>query len=124
MKQVNSVDRVCLIISCSSKEENSAQEESDVTEADEEHCGMLEAQVQRLCGVVRENIVQFAKDPYGSHVLRTLVQVLSGCLPRESPGAQKGQNPHEMLRVSALVSQALLWSASPVFESVLFQILI
>ncbi|XP_051719945.1 nucleolar protein 9 [Ctenopharyngodon idella] len=72
-------------------EENSAQEESDVTEADEEHCGMLEAQVQRLCGVVRENIVQFAKDPYGSHVLRTLVQVLSGCLPRESPGAQKAK---------------------------------
>lgn len=92
-----SVSRI-LIISCSSAEEDPAQEGSDVTEAGEEHCGMLEAQVQRLCGVVRENIVQFAKDPYGSHVLRTLVQVLSGCLTREAPGAQKGQNPHRTLR--------------------------
>lgn len=60
---------------------------------------MLEAQVQRLCGVVRENIVQFAKDPYGSHVLRTLVQVLSGCLSPEAPGAPKGQNPLRMILV-------------------------
>ncbi|ROL51463.1 Nucleolar protein 9 [Anabarilius grahami] len=67
------------------------EEASDVTEAGEEHCGMLEAQVQRLCGVVRENIVRFAKDPYGSHVLRTLVQVLSGCLTPEAPGAPKAK---------------------------------
>lgn len=71
---------------------------------------MLEAQVQRLCGVVRENIVQFAKDPYGSHVLRTLVQVLSGCLSPEAPGAPKGQNPLRMIRcLSLTVSDQLIF---------------
>lgn len=67
------------------------EEKSDVTGAEEEHCGMLEAQVQRVSGVVRENMVAFAQDPYGSHLLRTLMQVLSGCLPREEPSAQKGK---------------------------------
>ncbi|XP_077078267.1 nucleolar protein 9 [Siphateles boraxobius] len=66
-------------------------EETDVTEAGEEHCGTLEAQVQRVSGVVRENMLAFAQDPYGSHVLRTLMQVLSGCLTREAPGAQKAK---------------------------------
>lgn len=60
------------------------EDDSDVTQEDEEHCGMLEAEVKRVCGVVRESLVQFLKDPYGSHVLRTLVQVLSGSL---SPAA-------------------------------------
>ncbi|KAF4117920.1 nucleolar protein 9 [Onychostoma macrolepis] len=67
-------------------EESSAEEEEE-----EEHCGMLEAQVKRLCGVVRENMVEFLKDPYGSHVLRTLVQVLSGSLTRDAPAAQTGK---------------------------------
>ncbi|XP_039517098.1 nucleolar protein 9 isoform X2 [Pimephales promelas] len=68
-----------------------SEEKCDVTEAEEEHCGLLEAQVQRVSGVVRENLVAFAQDPYGSHLLRTLVQVLSGCLTRDTPGAQKAK---------------------------------
>ncbi|XP_016335308.1 nucleolar protein 9 [Sinocyclocheilus anshuiensis] len=67
------------------------EEDSDVTAEDEEHCGMLEAQVKRVCGVVRESLLEFLKDPYGSHVLRTLVQVLSGSLSRDAAAAQTGR---------------------------------
>ncbi|XP_016116245.1 nucleolar protein 9 [Sinocyclocheilus grahami] len=67
------------------------EEDSDVTAEDEEHCGTLEAQVKRVCGVVRESLPEFLKDPYGSHVLRTLVQVLSGSLSRDAAAAQTGQ---------------------------------
>ncbi|XDV28345.1 hypothetical protein PO909_031679 [Leuciscus waleckii] len=67
------------------------EESSDVTGDEEEHCGMLEAQVQRVSAVVRENLLAFAQDPYGSHLLRTLMQVLSGCLTREPAGAQKAK---------------------------------
>ncbi|XP_073704533.1 nucleolar protein 9-like [Garra rufa] len=67
--------------------------EESPAEEDEEHCGMLEAQVKRLCGVVRENIMVFLKDPHGSHVLRTLVQVLAGSLTRDVPAAQTGKKP-------------------------------
>ncbi|XP_067308997.1 nucleolar protein 9 [Pseudorasbora parva] len=72
-------------------EEKPELEDSDATQPEEEHCGMLEAQVLRLCGVVRENIVEFATDPYGTHVLRTLIQLLSGCLTREEPAQQKAK---------------------------------
>ncbi|KAK7159932.1 hypothetical protein R3I94_006078 [Phoxinus phoxinus] len=68
------------------------EETPDVTGArEEEHCGMLEAQVQRVSGVVRENMVAFAQDPYGSHLLRTLMHVLGGCVTRDTPGAQKAK---------------------------------
>ncbi|KAL6468099.1 hypothetical protein MHYP_G00237760 [Metynnis hypsauchen] len=56
-------------------EENSQNEE----ETDAGNCGMLEAQVLSLCRVVRENIVEFIKDPHGTHVVRTLIHVLAGC---------------------------------------------
>ncbi|RXN02385.1 nucleolar 9 [Labeo rohita] len=69
-------------------EESPAEEDADATEEDEERCGMLEAQVKRLCEVVRENIVEFLKDSYGSHVLRTLIQVLAGSLTQDAPAAQ------------------------------------
>ncbi|XP_050992228.1 nucleolar protein 9 [Labeo rohita] len=74
-------------------EESPAEEDADATEEDEERCGMLEAQVKRLCEVVRENIVEFLKDSYGSHVLRTLIQVLAGSLTQDAPAAQTGKKP-------------------------------
>ncbi|KAI7809981.1 putative nucleolar protein 9 [Triplophysa rosa] len=70
------------------EENGSAEEKSDVAQTEEEDCGMLEVQVQRLCGVVRENITEFIKDPHGSHVLRTLIHVLAGCLTSEPSDAQ------------------------------------
>ncbi|XP_056600477.1 nucleolar protein 9 [Triplophysa dalaica] len=68
-------------------EEGGGAEEK--SEAEEEDCGTLEVQVQRLCGVVRENITEFIKDPHGSHVLRTLIHVLAGCLTSEPSDAQQ-----------------------------------
>ncbi|XP_002662124.1 nucleolar protein 9 isoform X1 [Danio rerio] len=58
---------------------------------EEEHCGMLETQVQSLSRAVREKITEFCTDPYGSHVLRTLIHVLSGCRSVETtaPHAKK-----------------------------------
>lgn len=43
-----------------------------------------------LCRVVRENIVDFMKDPHGSHVLRTLIHVLAGCLAQEQSDERPG----------------------------------
>ncbi|KAL7842237.1 hypothetical protein SRHO_G00239260 [Serrasalmus rhombeus] len=61
--------------------EDTPSEESSQTEeeTDAGNCGMLEAQVLSLCRVVRENIVEFIKDPHGTHVVRTLLHVLAGC---------------------------------------------
>lgn len=71
------------------KEENKSSEEK----SDEEDCGILEVQVQRLSGVMRENITDFITDPHGSHVLRTLIHVLAGCMTPEPSDAQHG-NTH------------------------------
>ena len=53
---------------------------STTEEEDEGGCGMLEAQVLSLSRMVRENSAEFIKDMYGSHVARTLIHVLGGCL--------------------------------------------
>ncbi|XP_059199762.1 nucleolar protein 9 [Centropristis striata] len=62
-------------------------------EEEEESCGLLEAQVLSLSQVVRENIAEFIKHVHGSHVVRTLLHVLAGCLgpPRTEtrPGAKE-----------------------------------
>uniref|UniRef100_A0A4W4GWU4 PUM-HD domain-containing protein n=1 Tax=Electrophorus electricus TaxID=8005 RepID=A0A4W4GWU4_ELEEL len=67
------------------------------TESEAGGCGMLEAQVLCLCQGVRENIVDFIKDPHGSHVLRTLIHVLSGCSVQEQsdPRPAKKQKKQE-----------------------------
>lgn len=64
-----------------SEEKSSSANEQEEPEA--ENCGTLEDQVLTLCRVVRENIVDFIKDPHGSHVLRTLIHVLAGCSTKE-----------------------------------------
>ncbi|XP_040911282.1 nucleolar protein 9 [Toxotes jaculatrix] len=74
--------------------ESSQKEASATTEEEEEEsCGVLEAQVLSLSQVVRDNIAEFIKHVHGSHVVRTLLHVLAGCLgpPRTEsrPGAKE-----------------------------------
>ncbi|XP_068427260.1 nucleolar protein 9 [Clinocottus analis] len=70
--------------------------ESSSTEEDEkESWDAFEAQVLSLSQVVRDNITEFIKHVHGSHVVRTLLHVLAGCLgpPRtESRPGAKGRN--------------------------------
>ncbi|KAM9349410.1 nucleolar protein 9 [Symphorus nematophorus] len=70
------------------------KESSDTTEEEEEEsCGVLEAQVLSLSQVVRDNSAEFIKHVHGSHVVRTLLHVLAGCVgpPRTEarPGAKE-----------------------------------
>ncbi|XP_026168368.1 nucleolar protein 9 [Mastacembelus armatus] len=73
--------------------ESSQRDPSAATEEEEEGCGVLEAQVLSLSQVVRDNIAEFIKHVHGSHVVRTLLNVLAGCLgpPRAEtrPGAKE-----------------------------------
>ncbi|XP_042370277.1 nucleolar protein 9-like, partial [Plectropomus leopardus] len=70
-----------------------AQKESSATTEEEETCGALEAQVLSLSQVVRDNCAEFIRHVHGSHVVRTLLHVLAGCLgpPRTEarPGAKE-----------------------------------
>ncbi|KAM3865551.1 nucleolar protein 9 [Diretmus argenteus] len=77
----------------------SAQKEPSATtegeEEEEESCGVLEALVLSLSQVVRENCPEFIKHTHGTHVVRTLLHVLAGCVgpPRtESRPGVKDRN--------------------------------
>ncbi|XP_056149577.1 nucleolar protein 9 [Lampris incognitus] len=75
--------------------ESSGQEPSATTEEEEDSCSALETQVLALTQVVRDNSAEFIKHKHGSHVVRTLLHVLAGCLgpPRtESRHDTKHQN--------------------------------
>ncbi|XP_060762340.1 nucleolar protein 9 isoform X2 [Neoarius graeffei] len=74
-----------------SEEKSSSGNEQE--EPEPESCGTLEDQVLTLCRVVRENIVEFIKNPHGSHVLRTLVHVLAGCSVQEQSDASPAKKP-------------------------------
>uniref|UniRef100_A0A3P9KCJ6 PUM-HD domain-containing protein n=1 Tax=Oryzias latipes TaxID=8090 RepID=A0A3P9KCJ6_ORYLA len=68
-------------------------------EEEEEGPGVLEGQVLCLGQVVRANIAEFIAHAHGSHVVRTLLHVLTGCLgPARSetrPGVKdRGVSPH------------------------------
>ncbi|XP_071348222.1 nucleolar protein 9 [Trachinotus anak] len=73
----------------------SSQKEPPATagEEEEEEGGVLEAQVLSLSQVVRDNTAEFIRHVHGSHVIRTLLHVLSGCVgpPRSEsrPGAKE-----------------------------------
>ncbi|KAM8849345.1 nucleolar protein 9 isoform 1-T4 [Spinachia spinachia] len=73
--------------------ESSQKESPGATEDDDDRCDALEAQVLSLSQVVRDNIAEFIKHVHGSHVVRTLLHVLAGCLgpPRTEsrPGAKE-----------------------------------
>ncbi|XP_030017252.1 nucleolar protein 9 isoform X2 [Sphaeramia orbicularis] len=69
-----------------------AQKESTTEEEEEEEtCGVLEAQVLALSQVVRDNGTEFIKHVHGSHVVRTLLHVLAGCLGPPRSEARPGQ---------------------------------
>nr|XP_019968834.1 PREDICTED: nucleolar protein 9 [Paralichthys olivaceus]XP_019968840.1 PREDICTED: nucleolar protein 9 [Paralichthys olivaceus]XP_019968848.1 PREDICTED: nucleolar protein 9 [Paralichthys olivaceus] len=77
---------------------DSSQKESSDTTEEEESCEVLEMQVLSLSQVVRDNCEEFIKHVHGSHVVRTLIHVLAGCLgpPRTEsrPGAKgRGVTP-------------------------------
>ncbi|XP_051262333.1 nucleolar protein 9 [Dicentrarchus labrax] len=75
-----------------SKLMESSQKEAPAEE-EEESCGVLEAQVLSLSHVVRDNSAEFIQHVHGSHVVRTLLHVLAGCVgpPRTEtrPGAKE-----------------------------------
>ncbi|XP_078120859.1 nucleolar protein 9 [Sander vitreus] len=62
-------------------------------EEEEESCGALEAQVLSLSKAVKDNSEEFIKHVHGSHVVRTLLHVLAGCLgparTESRPGAKE-----------------------------------
>ncbi|XP_068558045.1 nucleolar protein 9 isoform X2 [Cebidichthys violaceus] len=58
----------------------SSQKETTEEDDKKESCDLLEAQLLSLSQVVRDNIAEFIKHVHGSHVVRTLLHVLAGCL--------------------------------------------
>ncbi|XP_024129159.2 nucleolar protein 9 isoform X1 [Oryzias melastigma] len=67
-----------------------ADSSQDDEEEDEGGPGVLEAQVLCLGQVVRENIAEFISHVHGSHVVRTLLHVLTGCLGPPRSEARPG----------------------------------
>ncbi|XP_047444453.1 nucleolar protein 9 [Mugil cephalus] len=68
--------------------ESSANTEEE--EEEEERCGVLEAQVLSLSQVVRDNSAEFIRHVHGSHVVRTLLHVLGGCIGPARTEARPG----------------------------------
>lgn len=62
--------------------------ESAQTETEEDSSGLLETQVLCLSRVVRENSAEFIKHVHGSHVVRTLLHVMAGCIGPPRTAAQ------------------------------------
>lgn len=73
----------------------SSPKESDTTEEDGEGGGVLEAQVLSLSHVVRDHNAEFIKHVHGSHVVRTLLHVLAGCLGPPRTEARPGTHIHK-----------------------------
>uniref|UniRef100_A0A3P8TMC6 PUM-HD domain-containing protein n=1 Tax=Amphiprion percula TaxID=161767 RepID=A0A3P8TMC6_AMPPE len=74
----------------SSQKDPSAGTEEEGEEEEEEGCGTLEAQVLSLSQIVRDNCAEFIKHAHGSHVVRTLLHVLGGCLGPPRTEARPG----------------------------------
>uniref|UniRef100_A0AAQ5ZD18 PUM-HD domain-containing protein n=1 Tax=Amphiprion ocellaris TaxID=80972 RepID=A0AAQ5ZD18_AMPOC len=74
----------------SSQKDPSAATEEEGEEEEEESCGTLEAQVLSLSQIVRDNCTEFIKHAHGSHVVRTLLHVLGGCLGPPRTEARPG----------------------------------
>lgn len=80
-----------------SQKEPSAEEE----EEEEETCGVLEAQVLSLSQVVRDNSAEIIRHVHGSHVVRTLLHVLAGCLGPPRTESRPGTHMYADLSVSS-----------------------
>ncbi|KAM6918824.1 nucleolar protein 9 isoform 2-T2 [Xenentodon cancila] len=63
---------------------------------EEEVTGVLEAQVLSFSQVVRDGIDEFIGDAHGSHVVRTLLHVLGGCLGPPRTDARPGAKEHSV----------------------------
>ncbi|XP_054889822.1 nucleolar protein 9 isoform X2 [Poeciliopsis prolifica] len=62
--------------------------EEEEEEGEQESAGMLESQVLSLCQVVKDNGAEFIRHVHGSHVVRTLLHVLAGCVAPPRTEAQ------------------------------------
>ncbi len=72
-----------------------SQNEPSTTEEEEQlSFGVLEAQVLSLSQVVRDNSAEFIKHVHGSHVIRTLLHVLAGCLGPARADSRPGIYTH------------------------------
>ncbi|KAF7222904.1 nucleolar protein 9 [Nothobranchius furzeri] len=72
--------------------EASQEDPSATTEEEEEEAevGLLETQVLCLSQVIRDNSSEFIRHVHGSHVVRTLMHVLGGCLGPPRTEARPG----------------------------------
>lgn len=99
----------------SSQKDPSATTEEE--EEEEESCGVLEAQVLSLSEVVRENSAEFIKDVHGSHVVRTLLHVLAGCLGPPRTDSRPGTHTHTYAHKRKQNIACVLSLVPPVFFS-------
>ncbi|XP_027006656.2 nucleolar protein 9 [Tachysurus fulvidraco] len=100
-----------------SEEKSSSGNEPEETE----NRGTLEDQAITLCRVVRENLVDFIKDPHGSHVLRTLIHVLAGCSTAEQSDAHpaKKQKKAEPELIDFEAPTSFWWELKYLSESLM-----
>ncbi|XP_043990346.1 nucleolar protein 9 [Gambusia affinis] len=75
-------------------EEFSQKDPSKEDEDEEESAGVLESQVLSLSQVVKDNGSEFIGHVHGSHVVRTLLHVLAGCVGPPRTEAQPGAKEH------------------------------
>ncbi|XP_036374827.1 nucleolar protein 9, partial [Megalops cyprinoides] len=76
-------------------------------------CGTLEAQVLCLSGVVTEKAAEFIRHTHGSHVVRTLIHTLGGCI---GPARSQTQAGGKERKSSAVLTD---FEAPPSFGPVL-----
>lgn len=69
-----------------------SQKDPSKEEEEEESAGMLESQVLSLSQVVKDNGSEFIGHVHGSHVVRTLLHVLAGCVGPPRTEAQPGEH--------------------------------
>ncbi|MEQ2258138.1 hypothetical protein XENORESO_008685 [Xenotaenia resolanae] len=74
-----------------SPKDPSSEEDDEV-----ESTGTLETQLLSLSQVVRDNSAEFIRHVHGSHVVRTLLHVLGGCLGPPRTEARLGAKEHRV----------------------------
>uniref|UniRef100_A0AAQ4QEM3 PUM-HD domain-containing protein n=1 Tax=Gasterosteus aculeatus aculeatus TaxID=481459 RepID=A0AAQ4QEM3_GASAC len=77
--------------------ESSQKESPGATGDEKDSCDALEAQVLSLSQVVRDNMAEFIKHVHGSHVVRTLLHVLAGCLGPPRIESRPGAKEHNLV---------------------------
>lgn len=87
----------------------SQKEPSATAEEEEEVCEALEAQVLSLSQVVRDNSVEFIRHIHGSHVIRTLLHVLAGCLGPPRTETHPGTKERNVLQLTDFETPTSFW---------------